>query len=149
MVHRLRSQNKVRLNRPKGSNRHLKIVGKVIRLGALLRPPINDGNKNGTADDANTVHQTAKSSPSAPHHHNHRCGRMKTPATAQVPNDKGILPLAPNNDTTTTKMTTQQYANDTGSNNAKRGVLPPPMPPIATGKTEKNSLPVGRNMIPQ
>ena len=124
------------------------MVGKVIRLGAPLRPPINNGNKNGTADDANIVRQTTSSSQSMSHHHNHRCRRMPTSTTTHVPNDKEILPPAPNDDATTTKTTTQQYANDTGSNYAKRGVLPPPMPPIATGKIEKNSLPVGRNMFP-
>ena len=35
---------------------------RVIRLGAPLSPPTDDGEKNGTADDASIVHQTTKSS---------------------------------------------------------------------------------------
>ena len=148
MVHMLRSKNKGRSDRPKRSSCHLKMVRKVIRLGAPLRPPINDVDKNGTADNANIVCQTIIPSPSTSHHHNHRRMRMKTPATTQVPNDKDILPPAPNNDATTTNTTTWQYTNDTGSNNAKRGVLPLPTPPIAPGKTEKKSLPVGSHTLP-
>ena len=116
MVPRLRSQNKERSNRPKRSSCHLKMVGKVIRLAAPLRPPTIDGDKNGTADDANIVFQTTTSSPSSSHHHNHRCRRMPTPATTKVPNGKEILPPALNNnynnnndDATTTTTIRQRH----------------------------------------
>jgi len=151
MVHRLRSNNKNRSNRkePTRSSRHLKMVGKVIRLEAPLRPPITDGDNKGTADADNIVRKTKTIFPSPSDHHNHRRRRMTTPATTKVPNDKGILPPALKNDNMTTTKTRQRYTNNTGSRNGKRGVLPPPKPPKATGKIEKNSLPVGRHTHPQ
>ena len=106
MVHKLHSQNKGKPNQLNRSSCHLKMVGKVIRLGAPLRPPTDNGDKNGMADDTSIVRQIKSASPSTSHHHNHRRGRMATPATIQAPNDKGTQPSVPNNNTTT-KTTTK------------------------------------------
>ena len=51
-----------------GSNRHLKMVNRIIRLGALLRSPMGGGHKNRTADNANIVRQRKTLSPSTSNH---------------------------------------------------------------------------------
>ena len=83
MVHGIRSQNEGKLNRPKKSSCHLKMIGRVIRLGALLMPPMDKGYFNETADDNNIVRQ--KKIPPTSSHHDHRCRRMITLATMQFP----------------------------------------------------------------
>jgi len=96
------------------------MVGRVIRLGAPLRPPTDDGDENGTADDANIVRQTTTSSTSMSHHDKHRHGRMTTPVTKLVPNDKGTSMPAPQEYTiTTTKQIQRQQReyNNTDNNN--------------------------------
>ena len=153
MVHRLRSNNKIRSNRKrsKRSSRYLKTVCRFICLGAPLKPPTDDGDKNGTADNANIVGQTTTSSISTLYHHKHRRGRMTDPATKLVPNDRGISTPAPQEYITTTMKQRQrqrQYNNDTSYNDEDRGVIPPPTRPKATGKIENKLLAVGRPSLP-
>ena len=144
MVRRLRNQNKRKPNRIKRSIRYLKMVGRVIWLGALLMPPTDNGDFNGTVDNDNIVRQN-NLFPSTPHNHKHRRGRMTTPTTTQVTNDKEMQPPAPHEDITTTMTWLQQQQrcdNNTDNKDANRRVVLPPTPPIAKGKIEKNSLPV-------
>ena len=102
MVHGIRSPKWRKTKEEPRISRHLKMVGRVIRMGALLSPPTDDGDNKGTANNDNIVRQTKSLLPSMPHQHKHRRGRMTTPATKQVPNDKRILPPAPHEDIPTT-----------------------------------------------
>ena len=144
MVHRLCSQEKKgKLNILKRRSCHLKMVGKFIRLVAPLRPSTDDGDKNGTADNANIVHQIKSSSPSMLHHHNHRRGRMTNPATKQVPNDKGCLLLEPRE-----YKNNNNNNNNDGNNSANRGLVPPQNKPTVILKRAKNSPPVRSRTLP-
>ena len=122
-VHGLRSNNKNRSNRniSKRSSRHLKMVGRVIRLRASLRPPTDNEDNKGTADDDNIVRQTKSSTPSMSRQHKNRRRRMITPSTNQISNDKRIIPPEPHEDiTTTTKQLQRRDDNNTGNNNKIR-----------------------------
>ena len=119
MIHGLCNNNKNSSNRKrlKKSSRHLKMVGKVIWLGATLRHPTDNGNNKGMADIDNIVCQTKFTFPSTSHHLNHHRRRTIPSATAQVPNNKEMLPSVPNDN----YNNNNNKDNDNGNISANRG----------------------------
>jgi len=152
MVHGIHIQNERKPNRPKRISCHLKIVGRVIWMGAPLKPPSNGGDKKrdggwrqycppnkiiipiNIAPPQSPLRENANSCRNAFH------------------NDKRTQPSAPNNNTTTTTTTTttwlqqwhQQCGNSNSNNNKSKGAVPPPTPPTATDNTAKKPFPMGR-----
>ena len=110
MVHRLRSQNEGKSNRTKRSSYHLNWLEELSRRGLPLKPPTDNRDFNGKADNDNIVRRN-NLFPTTSIHHNHHRGRMTTLATTQFPMTRGSNRRRPNdknnNDMTITAMQQQ------------------------------------------